>query len=321
MASVPAFAPLSEDPFTLAEQHGWEHAMANTPYVEWYENSLAIEGSPVAKFHAETYGHQPYADFASQWTQAHADWDAHSWASAFADAGATYVVLVTKHHDGFCLWPTDTPNPHRENWHSSRDLVGELGEAVRALGMRYGLYYSGGLDWTFRGPTTGNVIRDFHSMMDTVPSDAAYLEYATSQWHELIDRYKPDVLWNDIHWATDPTPLFDYYYAACPDGVVNDRFDMRGVAKGRTHADFVTPEYRSRPSGALAGKKFEVCRGIGRSFGYNALETEADYMPIDEVVALRDDIFSDGGNLLLNVGPMADGTIPEAQLIRLAALK
>jgi alpha-L-fucosidase len=301
MATVPAFAPLTEDPFTLAEQHGWEYAIANTPYVEWYENSLAIPGSP-------------------RWLEAHHTWDAVDWARVFAASGATYVVLVTKHHDGFCLWPTDTPNPHQPNWHSQRDLVGELADAVRDAGMRFGTYYSGGLDWTYKGPITGDVITNVETMMACVPSDQDYYDYAMSHWRELIDRYRPSVLWNDIHWAYDPTPLFEYYYDVCPDGVVNDRFDLRGVHRGTAHTDFITPEYRSRPSGNMAGKKFEVCRGIGRSFGYNAQETEADYLPIPELLALRNDVLSAGGNLLLNVGPKADGTIPPEQLERLAAL-
>jgi alpha-L-fucosidase len=320
MATVPAFAPLTDDPFTLAEQHGWEYAIANSPYVEWYENSLAIPGSPVAEFHQAQFGDQPYASFAPQWVQAHQGWNANDWASVFAATGATYVVLVTKHHDGFCLWPTATPNPFQSGWHSERDLVGELAVAVRAAGMRFGTYYSGGLDWTFKGPTTGDVITNVDTMMACVPSDQSYHDYAMAQWHELIDRYRPSVLWNDIHWAYDPTPLFEYYYEVCPDGVVNDRFDMRGVHRGTTHADFITPEYRTRPSGQLVGKKFEVCRGIGRSFGYNACETEADYLAIPDLLALRDDVLSAGGNLLLNVGPMADGTIPAEQLSRLHAL-
>ncbi len=320
MATVPAFAPLTDDPFTLAEQHGWEYAIANTPYVEWYENSLAIPGSPVAEFHHQKYGDQPYAHFASTWVEAHQGWNANDWSSAFAAAGATYVVLVTKHHDGFCLWPTDTTNPHQDGWNSERDLVGELAASVRAAGMRFGTYYSGGLDWTFTGPTTGDVITNVDTMMACVPRDQSYYDYAMAHWRELIDRYRPSVLWNDIHWAYDPTPLFEYYYDVCPDGVVNDRFDMRGVQRGTAHADFITPEYRTRPTGKLAGKKFEVCRGIGRSFGYNAMETEADYLPVSELLALRDGVLGAGGNLLLNVGPMADGTIPSEQLARLHAL-
>jgi alpha-L-fucosidase len=321
MASVPAFAPLSDDPFTMGEQHGWEYAMANSPYVEWYENSLAINGSPVHGYHQETYGDQPYAHFAPQWLEAHREWTPDAWVDLFASVGATYVVLVTKHHDGFCLWPSDVPNPHRADWTHHRDLVGELASAVRNRGMRFGTYYSGGLDWTFRGPHSGHTITNFETMLAAVPTEVEYLTYATAQFMELIDRYQPDVLWNDIHWPIDPTPIFDHLYDVVPDAVVNDRFDVRGVAKGRTHADFVTPEYRSRPSHDAAVTKFEVCRGVGRSFGYNQLETEADYLSIDDLRRLRDDVFAGGGNLLLNVGPMASGEIPEAQRVRVAALE
>lgn len=319
MASVPAFAPLSDDPFTLAEQHGWEHAMANSPYVEWYENSLAIPGSPVAQFHKKHYGDRPYAAFADEWVTAMADWDATKWAVSFKDAGATYVVLVTKHHDGFCLWPSEVEHPTKANWKSERDLVGELANAVRVAGMRFGVYYSGGLDWTFVGPDSGSPITSFTAMLATIPTSDEYLAYATAHWHELIDRYQPDVLWNDIHWPISGEPLFQYFYEQRPDGVVNDRFDMRGVAKGTSHADFVTPEYRSRPSGDNP-MKFEVCRGIGRSFGYNALETEADYLSVTALLQLHDDVLVAGGNLLLNVGPKANGDIPTEQLDRLGAL-
>jgi alpha-L-fucosidase len=319
MASVPAFAPLSDDPFTLAEQHGWEYAMAHSPYVEWYENSLGIAGSPVAEFHKEQYGDRPYAAFADDWRAAMVDWNAKTWAESFKDAGATYVVLVTKHHDGFCLWPSEVEHPTRANWKSERDLVGELANAVRAAGMRFGVYYSGGLDWTFVGPDTGSPITSFEAMIATIPTSDEYLTYATAHWHELIDRYQPDVLWNDIHWPIDGTPLYEYFYEQRPEGVVNDRFDMRGVAKGTAHADFVTPEYRSRPGGDNP-KKFEVCRGIGRSFGYNAWETEADYLSVPALLQLHDDILAAGGNLLLNVGPKANGDIPVEQLDRLRAL-
>jgi alpha-L-fucosidase len=71
MASVPAFAPLSDDPFTLAERHGWEYAIAHSPYAEWYENSLAIAGSPVQEHHRRVYGDEPYASFARRWTNGH----------------------------------------------------------------------------------------------------------------------------------------------------------------------------------------------------------------------------------------------------------
>jgi alpha-L-fucosidase len=97
--------------------------------------------------------------------------------------------------------------------------------------------------------------------------------------------------------------------------------------KGRVHADFVTPEYRSRPTPqpgtghhSTSPTMFEVCRGMGRSFGYNRAESEADFIGVNELIDLHDDVIAAGGNLLLNVGPMPDGTIPNPQLARLRAL-
>jgi alpha-L-fucosidase len=324
-ASVPAFAPLSDDPFTLAEQHGWDYAMAHSPYAEWYWNSREIAGSPAAEHHAEVWRDHSYADFVSMWGQANVGWDPERWADLFRRAGAKYVVAGTKHHDGVLLWPSKTPNPHRSNWNAGRDLVGPLVDAVRAQNMRLGLYYSGGLDWTFAGPGAADpehrrAISNFHDMIACVPASTEYATYVHAHWTELIETYQPHVLWNDIShpragsWAD----LFEQYYEAVPDGVVNDRFDLRGVMKGSSHADFTTPEYRTES--AIASRKFEVCRGIGRSFGYNSLESEVDLLSPRQLIWEFVDIIARGGNLLLNVGPTARGEIPFAQQLRLAAL-
>src|SRR3546814_20730627 len=84
--------------------------------------------------------------FRAQFLSAQAGWQPEPGADLVAQAGARYVVLVTKHHDGVLLGPSDTPNPHKERWASERDLVGDLAGAVRERGMRFGTYYSGGLD-------------------------------------------------------------------------------------------------------------------------------------------------------------------------------
>lgn len=316
-STIPAYAPLSDDPFTLADQHGWSYAMAHSPYSEWYQNSLSLPGSPVAEYHQHTYGDLPYETFIDRFTAGHHTWNPTDWANTFASTGARYVVLVTKHHDGYLLWPSEQPNPHHgSRWSATRDLVGELGQAVRAEHMKWGLYYSGGLDWTFGGLP----IDSFEAMLAAIPRSTEYAEYCETHWRELIQRERPDILWNDIHHAVagDFHALFTYYYDQIPDGVVNDRFDVRGVRKGRSHADFVTPEYRM--DNLPTDRMFEVCRGIGRSFGYNQLEGDADYLASDELVWMFIDIVARGGNLLLNVGPRSDGSIPEAQLTRLEAL-
>ena len=134
-----------------------------------------------------------------------------------------YVVLVAKYHDGFCLWPTGVPNLHQPDWFSRRDLVGELAAAVRARGLRFGVYYSGGVDWTFR-PRISRTLGDYIGF-STPGGD--YPAYADAQVRELIARYHPDILWNDISWPTDRDSLFRLfadYYATQPEGVVNDRW-------------------------------------------------------------------------------------------------
>lgn len=315
-AAVPAYAPIMESPFDLAAGGGgWEEAMRCSPYVEWYQNSISIEGSPAALHHAEHYGDLPYDAFVEQFLDGHPGWQPAPWADLFQAAGARYVVLVTKHHDGVLLWPSATRNPHKERWASERDLVGDLADAVRDRGLRFGTYYSGGLDWTFGGlPMT-----DFQSMFTAIPQTEEYLAYADAHWAELIERYRPDVLWNDIGYpaAADLGGLFERYYASVPDGVVNNRFDWMGQTAGAVHCDFVTPEYSTKGD---PNRKWESTRGIGTSFGFNREESDATYLSPDELVRMFVDVVAHGGNLLLNVGPTGDGTIPWAQAQRLLAL-
>lgn len=312
--TIPAWAPVGADPFTLAAEHGWDHAMVHTPYAEWYWNSISIDGSPAAVHHAETYGDLEYGAFVEEFRGTSKAVELGDWAGLFAEAGARYVVLTTKHHDGYLLWPSATPNPHRDGWASEVDHVGQLTDEVRRRGMRMGLYYSGGLDWTFGGLP----MPDFGAMLQAIPRTPEYAAYIDAHWHELIDRYEPAVLWNDIHHPPgggDAHRLFADYYARVPDGVVNDRFDVLGVRAGTTHADFTTPEFSTLDH--IAAQPWETCRGIGSGFGYNRNEPDDQLMSIADIVHLLVDIVSKNGNLLLNVGPMADGTIPDAQAERL----
>src|SRR5262249_51329153 len=147
---------------------------------------------------------------------ASATWSPESWASLFAEAGARYVVLVTKHHDGFALWPSAVPHPTRPGWHAARDFVGELDGAVRRRCLRMGTYYSGGLDWAVQpGP-----IRNTFDTLTVAPQSAEYIAYADAQWRELITRYHPAVMWNDLGYPqnADALALFADFYNTVPDG-------------------------------------------------------------------------------------------------------
>ncbi len=316
-ATVPAFAPRSDDPFTLAARGGWELALRESPYVEWYQNSLAIPGSSVAAHHAERWAGVPYDAFVERFVAATEYWDPSEWVDLAVAAGAGYLVFVTKHHDGVTLWPSRTANPFKgPSWSTRRDCVGELADACRAAGIRFGTYYSGGLDWTFGGLP----IDSFEALIRAVPQSAEYSAYVDAHWRELVDRYGTEVLWNDIAYPfrAQGNRLIADFYGVRPDGVVNDRFDVLGVAAGSAHADIVTPEYSSH--GTWPERAFEVCRGIGHSFGYNATETDADHLGADDLVAQFVDVVSAGGNLLLNIGPTATGEVPASQASRLHAL-
>ena len=136
-----------------ARFHNTEDYIKNNPYAEWYLNTLRIKGSATEAYHREHYGASyDYYNFAPVFDKEIQKWNPDTWARIFQDAGAKYVVLTTKHHDGFTLWPSTTPNPTlaADKQHATRDLVGDLSTAVRKEGLRMGLYYSGGYDWTFR---------------------------------------------------------------------------------------------------------------------------------------------------------------------------
>lgn len=318
--SVPGWAPVGGNFGQMTAGGDWSAWFAANPYAEWYQNSYQIEGSPTQRFHQRTFGAGvTYTDFAPQFNQAVERWNPHHWADLFAAAGAKYVVLTAKHHDGFLLWPSDHPNPHQPAYGARRDLCGELGQAVRSRGMAMGYYYSGGLDWTFNP----QVIRDFGDLLQAVPPDLAYATYADAHWRELIYRYRTAVLWNDIAYpaTADLEALFAEYYRHCPDGLVNDRFTQRLGPDGvpvPVPADFATPEYRSFEQ--IQARPWETCRGLGASFGYNRAEGPGDHQSVGDLVCLLVDVVSKNGNLLLNVGPMADGTIPALQAERLEGL-
>jgi alpha-L-fucosidase len=301
--SVPAWAEPT-GALGLVPPEEW---FAHNPYAEWYANTIRIDGSPAAAHHRAEYGSAPYEDFLDAWT---ADrYDPAEWATLFRAAGADYVIPVTKHHDGVALW--DAPGSGDLTTVSRgprRDLIGPLADAVRAEGIRFGVYYSGGLDWAFADfpPVEMPEQTDRYR-----PVNADYAQYATAHVRDLIDRYRPSVIWNDINWPDagkadgSLVGLLRHYREVVPDGIVNDRWGM-------DVADYRTSEY-SAGTDNEAGIGWENNRGLGFSFGYNQLEDAELTLSAHDLAKLYADIVSRGGRLLLNVGPEASGEIPALQ--------
>lgn len=345
--SIPAFAARSGSISDAFRDH-YDIAVALTPYTEWYWNAIKVPESESARYHRDVWRDQPYENFREPFLRGLEQWSPGAWADLFAAAGARYVVLVTKHHDGFCLWPSSVGNPHQTQWSSPRDIVGELADAVRGRGLKFGVYYSGGIDWTFnREP-----LRTLADFLGSTPG-GDYPAYAEAQTRELLARYRPSVLWNDISWPTGRRAmlkLFADYYNAVDDGVVNDRWmpatlssrllrlklmrrrlDARMKSRMRAsrgsrgvipplppHCDFRTPEYTSFKD--ISAKKWEATRGLSHSFGFNRRDTDADYENVASLVGSFIDTVAKNGNLLLNVGPRGeDAQIPDEQIARLEA--
>lgn len=299
--SVPAWAPADADIGIYAK------------YAEWYWkriNDTSEAGKLFRAYHDNMYGANfKYQDFAPKFKAQHFDPD--QWADVFKKAGAQYVVLTSKHHEGFTLWPSE----QSWNWNSMdigphKDLCGELTKSVKEAGLHMGFYYS---LYEWYNPLYHNNLEKY---VDT---------HMIPQMKDLITRYEPDILWTDGEWdhpseKWKSTEFLAWLYNESPVKeriAVNDRWgkETRGTLGG-----FLTTEYdlvHNEKGLGEVERPWEECRGIGTSFGYNQIEDLDNYMTSDELVDLLVEKVAGGGNLLLDIGPTSDGRIPVIQQQRL----
>ncbi|MBX7256052.1 MAG: alpha-L-fucosidase [Candidatus Hydrogenedentes bacterium] len=270
-------------------------------YAEWYWNHMQDKNGETWKFHEKTYGADfKYQDFVPMF-QAEL-FNPDEWANVFKRSGAKYIVLTSKHHEGFCLWPS----AQAWNWNAvdvgpHRDLAGDLIASVHNAGLRMGFYYS---------------IYEWYNPLYLSNVDQYVDQHMLPQLKDLVQRYKPDIVWPDGEWDRPSaewksTEFLAWLYNesnAPKDVVVNDRW---GKECRNVHGGFATPEYGHLPKGRLTDmQRWEECQGMGKSFGYNRNESAENYRSATELLHLLIDCASRGGNLLLDIGPTADGRIP-----------
>lgn len=245
-----------------------------------------------------------YHDFAPLWKAEF--FNPQQWAKLFVDSGAKYVVLTSKHHEGFTLWPSN----YSWGWNSvdvgpHRDLVGELGAAVKSQGIKFGLYHSL-FEWfnpLWNLDRGNNFKTSYFADRKTMP-----------ELYELVNAYKPEVIWSDgphgasteyykskefLAWLYNESPVKDTV-------VVNDRW---GTGSTGRHGDFFNVKDRYRP-GKLVPHKWENCMTLDRhTWGFSRTSVLENYYTIDELVKEVVETVAFGGNILINVGPTADGRI------------
>jgi len=283
-------------------------------YAEWYLNALTNDAhdGKIRAFHEVNYGNRSYYDLADDF---HAElFKPDDWANLFEKAGAKYVVLTSKHHDGFCLWPSrEAGKTWGFPWSADvrgpgRDLVGDLFTALQKTKVKPGLYYSL-YEW-------------YNPLWKFDPARYA-ADHAMPQLYDLVQRYQPWVVWADGDWDATPetwqSPKFLawlYNQSAVRDRVVvNDRWGSGGRFK---HGGVYTPEYQ--PNVDFEDHAWEESRGMGASYGYNRAEDAWDYNSAQSLVLHLVDKVSRGGNFLLDIGPDAHGQIPPIMQERLLAI-
>jgi alpha-L-fucosidase len=287
----------------------WDHASQQGLEVSW-----PLVGGLFALPHCQAVPVEQYHSSAATFDPQR--WDAGQLAALARAAGMGYGVLTAKHHSGYAMWPSKLTPFSVEHSPFGRDIVGEFVEAFRAAGLRVGLYYSLS-DWSHLDyPPFREADKPYlPGLSPPLPAEASwssYLDYLFGQVEELLTNYGTiDVLWFDGQWERTPDRWRASELAALarslqPGLLINDRLPGCG--------DFETPEQFIPPQAPAVA--WETCLTMNESWGYNP--DDHDYKSARTLVHSLCEVRARGGNLLLNVSPTGDGTLPSEQRERLA---
>ena len=279
----------------------------HTNYGEWFLEETKM---PVSQ----------YEKFAGQFNPV--KFDARAWVRMAKDAGMKYIVITSKHHDGFGMFPSDLTDWCIKSTPFRRDPLKELADACRPEGLRLCFYYSI-MDW--HHPDWGTR-RAWNDTATGAPDMNRYVVYMKGQLKELITRYGPlGILWFDGEWENPWTrergeDLYNYVRSLQPDIIVNNRVGkgragMQGMDKGQGAGDYGTPEQEIPPTGFGPGVAWESCMTMNNHWGYN--QNDQNWKSAQTLIRNLIDCASKGGNYLLNVGPTSEGLFPEASVERL----
>jgi alpha-L-fucosidase len=275
---------------TRAQRMEWWHQAKFGMFIHWglysvigqHEWAKEMEGVPIPQYEilAKHFHPKPNA--------------ARDWARLAKRAGQRYMVMTSKHHEGFCNFATKLTNYNAAQQGPGRDLVAEFVEAAHAEGLRAGFYYSL-MDW--HHPDGAKCATD-------EAARRRFVDYTHGLIHELMSNYgKIDVLWYDVAWPLsaeewESEKMNAMVFGLQPDIIVNNRNLLPG--------DFSTPEQHIQAS--EAGRAWETCMTLNDSWGFN--RGDDAWKSPKEIVGNLATCSAGGGNYLLNIGPMPDGSVP-----------
>lgn len=277
----------------------WFHEARYGMFIHWGAYSVAARGEWVAN--RERIPLQEYVDkYVNTWKAE--NYDPTRWAELAKEAGMGYMVLTTRHHDGLALWDSKASDFNTAKMGPKRDLVAPYVEAARKAGLKVGLYYSPAA-W-YHPDYPGAHFRDWPGNTDWKDMDARirFIEYYHAQLRELMTGYgKINLLWYDgcIPDNLQSPEINREIYALQPGILINPR-------NGAPY-DFRVSEQTIRP--AEPGVAWEACMTLNQNWGY--YESDRDYKSAKDVIEMLLTTSRSAGNLLLNIGPKADGTVPE----------
>ncbi len=256
-------------------------------------------------------------------------YDPRQWAQIARDAGVKYIVITSKHHDGFCLFDTAATDwDVVDSTPYGRDLLKPLAEACRAEGIRFCVYHSI-MDWHHPSQLPANDQRYNPTRIKTERKQE-YVQFMKQQLKELLDSCDPEVLWFDGEWPdwwteNDGRDLYAFLRRLKPELIINNRVGkgrkgMEGMNRGDQEyvGDFGTPEQQIPATGFPLGVDWESCMTMNDTWGFR--KDDDNWKSTETLVRNLIDIASKGGNYLLNVGPTAEGRIPEPSVERLAGI-
>jgi alpha-L-fucosidase len=288
----------------------WAPRENGISYAEWYGNRMLEKNNPTYTYHRENYGADfTYDQFIPLWKAE--SYNPAQWAAFAKKMGAKYMFITSKHHDGFCLWPSKYTDRNAMKMGPQKDILGQYFAAARKEGLKVGLYYSL-YEW-FNPLYTGKDIpyaglKKVNNYVD---------DFMNPQIKELIDLYHPDFLYFDGEWDHPESfwkmkEMVAYFYNEAAkrnqEVFVNDRFgkDERGK-----HGDLYNVEYNyEKGNEGLLNHKWSYWQGIAKTFGYNHDTDEEDCLSPKQFIDKVVNGVSHNGNFDINVGPTAAGIIP-----------